>query len=135
MSPISIALTGPPCVPRVAGTDENEVMAVGFIRPAATVYAVVRPGADDERQWAKLDAAQRAAFRRAVAVLIADLKAGEGFSPELRVHKLVNTEIWSLTWATDGRALFRFGAEITPGQTHIIWEAIGTHAETYGRVK
>ena len=88
-----------------------------------------------QRQWAKLDAAQRAAFRRAVAVFIADLKAGEGFSPELRVHKLVDTEIWSLTWAKDGRALFRFGAEITPGQTHIIWEAIGTHAETYGRVK
>ena len=63
-----------------------------------------------QRQWAKLDAAQRAAFRRAVAVFIADLKAGESFSPELRVHKLVNTEIWSLTWAKDGRALFRFGA-------------------------
>jgi putative redox protein len=80
-----------------------------------------------QRQWAKLDSAQRDAFRRAVAVFIANLKAGEGgFSPELRVHKLVNTEIWSLTWANDGRALFRFGAEITPGQTHIIWEAIGT---------
>ena len=57
-----------------------------------------------QRQWAKLDAAQRAAFRRAVAGFIADLKAGEGFSPELRVHKLVNTEIWSLTWRrTAGR--------------------------------
>ena len=86
-----------------------------------------------QRQWAKLDAAQRAAFRRAVAVFIADLKAG-GVRVELRVYKLVNTEIWSLAWAKDGRALFRFGAEITPGQTHIIWEAIGTHAETYGRM-
>jgi hypothetical protein len=45
------------------------------------------------------------------------------------------TEIWSLTWAKDGRALFRFGREITPGETHIICEAIGTHAETYGRMK
>jgi hypothetical protein len=87
------------------------------------------------RQWAKLDSAQRTAFRRAVAVFIADLKTGQGFSPELRVHKLVNTEIWSLTWARDGRALFRFGAEITPGEVHIIWEAIGTHAETYGRMQ
>jgi hypothetical protein len=43
-------------------------------------------------------------------------------------------EIWSLTWARDGRALFRFGREITPGEIHIIWEAIGTHAETYGRM-
>lgn len=88
-----------------------------------------------QRQWAKLDAAQRAAFRRAVAVFIANLKAGEGFSPELRAHKLVRTEIWSLTWAKDGRALFRFGAEITPGEAYIIWEAIGTRAETCGRMK
>jgi hypothetical protein len=88
-----------------------------------------------QRQWAKLDPAQRAAFRRAVAIFIANPKASEGFSPELRVHKLMNTEIWSLTWANDGRALFRFGEEITPGETHIIWEAIGTHAETYGRMK
>jgi hypothetical protein len=50
----------------------------------------------------------------------------EGLSAELRVHKLVNTEIWSLAWAEDGQALFRFGPEVTPGQTHIIWEAIGT---------
>jgi len=25
--------------------------------------------------------------------------------------------------------------EITPGETHISWEAIGTDAETYGRMK
>lgn len=42
-----------------------------------------------QRQFAKLDAEQRAAFRRAVAEFVANLKAGEGFSPELRVHKLV----------------------------------------------
>ena len=52
----------------------------------------------------------------------------------VRTYKLVTTEIWSLTWARDGRALFRFGREITPGEIHIIWEAIGTHAETYGRM-
>lgn len=86
------------------------------------------------QQWAKLDSAQRAAFRRAVGAFIADLKTGQRFSPELRIHKLVNTEIWSLTWAQDGRALFRFGREITPGEVHIIWEAIGAHAETYGRM-
>lgn len=48
-----------------------------------------------------LDPAQRAAFRRAVAGFIANPKAGEGFSPELRMHKLVNMEIWSLSWAQD----------------------------------
>jgi hypothetical protein len=68
-------------------------------------------------------------------VFAAGLGAGEGFSPDLRVHKLFNTEIWSLAWAKDGLARFRFGTEITPGQTRIIWEAISTHAETYGRMK
>jgi hypothetical protein len=84
-----------------------------------------------QRHFGKLDAAQKAAFRRALAVFVADLKAGRGFSPELRVHKLVNTEIWSLTWAKDGRALFRFGDEVAPGEIHIAWEAIGTHDEVY----
>jgi len=84
-----------------------------------------------QRQWEKLDAGQRAAFRHALAVFIANLKAGTGFSPELRVHKLANTEIWSLTWARDGRALFRHGRQVAPGEAHIVWEAIGTHADTY----
>lgn len=88
-----------------------------------------------QRQFAKLDAEQRAAFRRAVAEFVANLKAGEGFSPELRVYRLVNTEIWSLTWAKDGRALFRYGSQVVQGETHIIWEAIGTHDETYGRMR
>ena len=73
----------------------------------------------------------KAAFRRALAVFIANLKTDGSFSPELRVHKLVNTEIWSLTFAKDGRALFRYGEQIAEGETHIIWEAIGTHAEVY----
>jgi mRNA-degrading endonuclease YafQ of YafQ-DinJ toxin-antitoxin module len=84
-----------------------------------------------QRQYGKLDAAQKAAFRRALAVFIANLKAGRTFSPELRVHKLVNTEIWSLTFANDGRALFRYGQQVADGETHIVWEAIGTHAEVY----
>lgn len=47
--------------------------------------------------WGKLDAQQREASKKALAAFIANLKAGRTFSPELRVHKLVNTEIWSLT--------------------------------------
>src|ERR1700677_4790394 len=85
--------------------------------------------------WVKLTPAQRAMLLRAVVIFIAYLKAGGGFSPDLRMHKLANTAIWSLSWAKDGRALFRFGKAITPGETHIIWEAIGTHDETYGRMK
>lgn len=84
-----------------------------------------------QRQYGKLDAAQKEAFRRALAVFIANLKAGGSFNPELRVHKLVNTEIWSLTFAKDGRALFRYGEQVAEGEAHIIWEAIGTHTEVY----
>lgn len=84
-----------------------------------------------QRHYGKLDAAQKAAFRRALAVFIANLKDGGAFSPELRVHKLVNTEIWSLTFAKDDRALFRYGERVAAGETHIIWEAIGTHADVY----
>jgi hypothetical protein len=83
------------------------------------------------RQYGKLDAAQKEAFRRALAVFIANLKAGGAFSPELRVHKLVNTEIWSLTFVKDGRTLFRYGDQVAEGEAHIVWEAIGTHAEVY----
>ena len=82
-----------------------------------------------QRHYGKLDAAQKAAFRRALAVFIANVKDGGPFSPELRVHKLVNTEIWSLTFAKDGRALFRYGEKAAEGETRIVWEAIGTYAE------
>jgi hypothetical protein len=82
-----------------------------------------------QRQYGKLDAAQKEAFRRALAVFIANLKAGGAFNPELQVHKLVNTEIWSLSFAKDGRALFRYGGQVAESETHIVWEAIGTHAE------
>jgi hypothetical protein len=43
-------------------------------------------------QWDKLTPAQRAMFLRAVVIFIADLKAGGGSSPDLRVHKLANTK-------------------------------------------
>lgn len=84
-----------------------------------------------QRQYGKLDAAQKEAFRRALAVFIANLKADGVFSPELRVHNLVNTEIWSLTFSKDGRALFRYGEQIAEGEAHIVWEAIGAHADVY----
>lgn len=84
-----------------------------------------------QQQFGKLDAAQKTAFRRALALFVENLKAGGSFSPELRVHKLVNTGLWSLTFAKDGRALFRYGDEVAPGEKHILWEAIGTHAEVY----
>lgn len=67
-------------------------------------------------------------------MFIANLTAGGSggsFSTEPRVHKQANTEIWSLTWAKDGRALSRYGERVAPGERRIVWEAVGTHAEGY----
>jgi hypothetical protein len=36
--------------------------------------------------------------------------------------------VWEMTWAPDGRATFHYGDEIRPGDPHIIWRRIGTHA-------
>ncbi|HWY18304.1 MAG TPA: hypothetical protein VNY27_06280 [Solirubrobacteraceae bacterium] len=33
-----------------------------------------------------------------------------------------------MTWAADGRATFRYGLEVLPGEPHIVWLRIGKHA-------
>jgi hypothetical protein len=33
-----------------------------------------------------------------------------------------------MTWDNDGRATFGYGDERIPGQPHVIWRRIGTHA-------
>jgi hypothetical protein len=33
-----------------------------------------------------------------------------------------------MTRAPDGRATFQYGPEIAPGEPHVIWRRIGTHA-------
>ncbi|CAA9558842.1 MAG: hypothetical protein AVDCRST_MAG88-1328 [uncultured Thermomicrobiales bacterium] len=35
--------------------------------------------------------------------------------------------VYEMTWANDGRATFRFGPSIRPGDPHIIWRRVGTH--------
>lgn len=33
-----------------------------------------------------------------------------------------------MTWAPDSRATWQYGKEIRPGEPHIIWRRVGTHA-------
>jgi hypothetical protein len=80
------------------------------------------------RDWEALTAAQRKAFRDAVAALVADLAEGGGFRKGLRVKKMQGREdIWEMTWAPDGRATFHFGTQVLRGEPHIVWRRIGTH--------
>ncbi|MQA24566.1 MAG: hypothetical protein GEU94_03660 [Micromonosporaceae bacterium] len=69
----------------------------------------------------------RAAFKRAIAHFVPDLKAGR-FRKGLRVKKMAGHDnIWEITWADDGRATFQYGPAITEGEPHIVWRRIGTH--------
>lgn len=79
------------------------------------------------RQWARLTRAQQAQFKAAVTKFVADLHAG-AIRPGLRIKGYQSEEgVFELTWAPDGRALFRYGESVRPGEPHIIWLRIGTH--------
>jgi len=80
-----------------------------------------------QRDFAKLTAAQKAAFRAAAAKFVADLPSGS-FRPGLRVKGVQGAAgVFEMTWADDGRATFEYGAVVREGETHIVWRRIGTH--------
>ena len=80
------------------------------------------------RDWDRLTPQQQRRFRVAVAEFIADLQAGTGFRAGLRVKRVQGHHaIFEMTWAPDGRATFQYGAEVVPGEPHIIWRRVGTH--------
>ena len=79
------------------------------------------------RDLAKLTAAQKIAFRAAVAKFVADLPSGS-FRPGLRVKRVQGAAgVFELTWADDGRATFEYGPVVREGETHVVWRRIGTH--------
>lgn len=81
------------------------------------------------RDLDKLLPEQRRAFQLAVSAFVADLGMRRGFRKGLRVKKMRGHDgIWELTWAADGRATFEFGPEHQPGEAHVLWRRIGTHA-------
>ena len=79
------------------------------------------------RDFAKLTAAQKAAFRAAAAKFVVDLESG-CFRPGLRVKGVQGAAgVFEMTWADDGRATFEYGSAVREGETHIVWRRIGTH--------
>jgi hypothetical protein len=78
--------------------------------------------------WRRLTPAQRERFLRARDLFVADLAAGRGFRNSLRVKSFQRRPgLYEMTWAPNGRALFRYGVSKRTGEPHIIWEAVGTH--------
>jgi hypothetical protein len=80
-----------------------------------------------DKDWADLDATDRAQFRKAVRNFITDLEKGT-FRPGLRVKRVQGTDgVFEMTFAPDGRATWQYGEERVPGLAHVIWRRIGTH--------
>ncbi len=82
-----------------------------------------------DRDWDALTAAERRAFRTAVALFLDGLRGASGrFHPRLRVHRIDGTEdIWSLSFGDDARATFQYGEPIRAGEPHIVWRRVGSH--------
>ena len=79
------------------------------------------------RDFAKLTAEQKAAFRAAAARFVADLPSGR-FRPGLCIKGVQGADgVFEMTWADDGRATFEYGPAVRDGETHVIWRRIGTH--------
>ena len=60
-------------------------------------------------------------------MFVADLAAGNGFRPGLRVKKMARHDIWEMTWAPDGPATFSYGQPVRDDEVHIIWRRAGSH--------
>ncbi len=79
------------------------------------------------REWRRLTQDQQAQFKVALAKFIHDLETGS-FRPGLRVKDYRRAEgVFEMTWADDGRALFRYDDEVRAGEPHIEWLRIGTY--------
>ncbi|GAA1089377.1 hypothetical protein [Nocardiopsis composta] len=77
----------------------------------------------------KLSPEQAARFRRVVTTEFApDVEKGR-FRPGPRVKGVQGVPgVFEMTWAPDGRATWEYGQEKVPGEPHVIWRRVGTHA-------
>ncbi len=82
------------------------------------------------RDFARLTAEHKAAFRAAAARFVADLPSGR-FRPGLRVKGVqAAVGVFEMTWADDGRATFEYGPAVHQGETHVAWRRVGTHDDS-----
>ena len=80
------------------------------------------------REFAGLSREQEKAFRKAVEKLIDALREGGKPPNSLRIKRVQGTkDIWEMSYSGDGRATFRYGSEMKPGETHVEWLRIGGH--------
>ena len=60
--------------------------------------------------------------------LVEAFKDGQDPPRSLRIKRVQGTEdVWEMSYSGDGRATFRYGAEVKPGEAHVIWLRVGGH--------
>ena len=80
------------------------------------------------REFARMPREQRRAFQAAVEKLVVALREGGEPPNSLRVKRVQGTkDVWEMSYSGDGRATFRYGAEVKPGETHVEWLRVGGH--------
>ena len=80
-----------------------------------------------QRDLQRLTRTQRDDFKAARRLFVEGLREGH-FHPSLRVKRVQSARgVWEMSWAPDGRATFEYGAELHPGEPHVIWRRVGTH--------
>lgn len=78
-----------------------------------------------------LSAEERALFHKAITALVEDLDAGRRIRHDLRPKRVYfkkRKDLWEITWANNGRAIFMYGEPVREGKAHIVWLRVGTHA-------
>jgi hypothetical protein len=69
---------------------------------------------------------RRAQFGAAALEFVADLKQGNTLRAGSRIKRLQGSgDVWECAWASNGRALFRYGTSPHPGDIHIKRERVG----------
>jgi len=64
----------------------------------------------------------------AVEKLIESLRGGTEPAHSLRIKRVQGTkDIWEMSYSGDGRATFRYGTEVKPGEAHVEWLRVGGH--------
>ncbi len=80
------------------------------------------------REFARMPREHRRAFRAAVRKLVEALDDAREPPNSLRVKRVQGTkDIWEMSYSGDGRATFRYGTEVKPGETHVEWLRVGGH--------
>lgn len=82
-----------------------------------------------DRDWKQLTADSKARFRHVLSdQFVPDLAHGT-FRVGLRVKGIQAAPgVFEMTWEPGGRATFSYGRQQRPGEPHVIWRRIGTHA-------